>query len=232
MNFPIPNLYTYIEVKNPKWLIVFVHWLTGSQNEEMFVQWEKFFNENWYSTLRFNLYWDWLQERKLIEVCLQDNISDVNAVLRYCGRLWYKAIFLVWHSYGWIVNLYVDHSNLSWLLMWDSSIWWKWLLKDVHEDLKWWYYIDRWDWFKHYVSEKFYEDFQIPSEKFLEKMSEITIPVKIIWAENWLADAAKRYFECANDPKELNIILKAYHRFLGWWMDELLRESLKWINKN
>ena len=232
MKFPISNLYTYIEVKNPKWLIVFVHWLTGSQNEEMFVQWEKIFNKNWYSTLRFNLYWDWLQERKLIEVCLQDNISDVNAVLRYCARLWYKAIFLVWHSYGGIVNLYVDHSNLSWLLMWDSSIWWKWLLKDVHEDWKWWYYIDRWDWFKHYVSEKFYEDFQIPSEKFLEKMSEITIPVKIIWAENWLADAAKRYFECANDPKELNIILKAYHRFLGWWMDELLGESLKWINKN
>lgn len=232
MKFPISNLYTYSKVNNPKWLIIFVHWLTGSQDEEMFVQWERFFNENWYSTLRFNLYWDWSQERKLIEVCLQDNIDDVNAILGYCSKLWYKAVFLVWHSYGGVVNLYVDHSNLSWLLMRDSSIWWKWLLKDVHEDWKWWYYIDRWDWFKHYVSEKYYEDFQIPSEKFLEKMSEITIPVKIIWAENWLADAAKRYFESANDPKELNIILKAYHRFLGWWMDELLRESLEWINKN
>ena len=232
MKFPISNLYTYSKVTNPKWLIIFVHWLTGSQDEEMFVQWERFFNENWYSTLRFNLYWDWSQERKLIEVCLQDNIDDVNAILGYCSKLWYKAIFLVWHSYGGIVNLYVDHSNLSWLLMWDSSIWWKWLLKDVYEDWKWWYYIDWWDWFKHYVSEKFYEDFLIPSENFLEKMSEVNIPVKIIWAENWLADVAKKYYECAKDPKEMNIISWAYHRFLGWWMDELLRESLKWISKN
>ena len=231
MNFPIPNQYTYSEIINTKWLIIFVHWLTGSQNEEMFVQWEKIFNENRFSTLRFNLYWDWLEERKLNEVCLQDNIDDVNSVLKFWNQLWYKSIFLVWHSYGWIANLYADHSNLSGLLMWDSSIWWKWLLKDVYEDWKWWHYINWWDWLKHYVNEEFYEDFQIPSEKFLQKMSEVTIPVKIIWAENWLADAAKRYYEFANQPKEMSIISGAYHRFLGWWMDELLDESLKWINK-
>lgn len=63
MKFPIPNQYTYSEIFNSKWLIIFVHWLTSSQDEEMFVQWEKFFNENWFSTLRFNLYWDLPEEK-------------------------------------------------------------------------------------------------------------------------------------------------------------------------
>ncbi len=198
MKFPIPNLYTYSEVTNPKWLIVFVHWLTSSQDEEMFLQWEKFFNENWYSTLRFNLYGDWPKERKLNEIWLQDNIDDVNSVLEFCRELWYKSIFLVWHSYGWIANLYADLSNVTWLLMWDSSIWWKWLLSDVYEDWDGGHYINWWDWYKHHISKKLYEDFQISSEKFLEKISEINIPVKIIWAENWLAEVAKKYYEYAN----------------------------------
>lgn len=231
MKFPIPNQYTYSEVKNSKWLVVFVHWLTSSQDEEMFVQWENFFNKNWFSTLRFNLYWDWPEERKLNEVSLQDNIDDVNSVLSFCKSLWYKSIFLVWHSYGWIANLYADHSNITWLLMWDSSIWWEWLLADVYEDEEWWLYIDWWDWYKHHISEKLYEDFQIPSEKFLEKMSEIHVPVKIVWAEKWLAEVARKYYECANEPKELNIILWADHRFLDWWIDELFNVSIERINK-
>lgn len=231
MKFPIPNLYTYSEVKDPKWLIIFVHGLTSSQDEEMFVQWEKFFNENWFSTLRFNLYGDWAEERKLNEIWLEDNIDDVNSVLESCSQLWYKSIFLVWHSYGWIANLYANLSNVIWLLMWDSSIWWKWLLSDVYEDWNGWHYIDWWDWYKHHISEKLYKDFQISPEKFLERISEIKIPVKIIWAERWLAEVAKKYYEYANKPKELDIIQGADHRFLDWWMDELLSISLKWMNK-
>jgi len=231
MKFPIPNLYTYSKVTNPKWLIIFVHWLTSSQDEEMFVEWEKFFNESWFSTLRFNLYGDLPEERKLNEVWLQDNIDDVNLVLEFCSELWYKSIFLVWHSYGWIANLYANLSNLTWLLMWDSSIWWKQLLSDVYENWNEWHYINRWDWYKHHISEKLYKDFLIPSAKFLEKISEIQIPVKIIWAEHWLAEIAKKYYEYANEPKELNIISWADHRFLDWWMEELLSISLKRMNK-
>ena len=232
MKFSISNLYTYSEVKDSKCLIIFVHWLTSSQNEEMFVQWEKFFNEKWFSTLRFNLYWDWSEERKLNEVCLQDNIDDVNSVLKFWKELGYKSIFLVWHSYGWIANLFADLSNVTWLLMWDSSIGWEQLLSDVYLDENGKYYIDWWDGYRHYISKKLYEDFQIPSEIFLEKISEINIPVKIIWAEFWLAETAKKYFDYAKEPRELNIIQGADHRFLDWWMEELFCESIKWIDRN
>lgn len=231
MIFPISNQYIYSEVFNTKWLIVFVHWLTSSQDEEIFVQWEKFFNANWFSTLRFNLYWDWPGEIKLNEVCLQDNIDDVNSVLKFWKELWYKSIFLVWHSYGWIANLYVDHSKVTWLLMWDSSIGGEQLLGDVYCDEIGEYYIDWWDGYKHYIGKKLYEDFQLPPEIFLEKISEISIPLKIIWAEFWLAEVAKKYFEYANNPKELNVISWADHRFLNWWVKELLFESIEWINR-
>ncbi len=231
MKFPISNQYTYSEVSNSKWLIIFVHWLTSSQNEEMFVQWEKFFNGNWFSTLRFNLYWDCPEERKLDEIWLQDNIDDVNSALKFWKELGCKSIFLVWHSYGWIANLFANLSNVTWLLMWDSSMGWENLLSDVYLDENGKYYIDWWDKYKHYISEKLYENFQIPSERFLEKISGINIPIKIIWAEFWLAETAKKYYDYANEPKELDIISWADHRFLNWWMKELFFESLKWINE-
>lgn len=231
MKLSIPNQYTYSEVSNPKWLIIFVHWLTSSQDEEMFFEGEKFFNAKWFSTLRFNLYWDWTEERKLIEVCLQDNIDDVNSALKFWNELWYKSIFLAWHSYGWIANLFANLSCVTWLLMWDSSIGWEQLLSDVYLDENGKHYINWWDGYRHYIGEKLFKDFQIPSEKFLRKISEVNIPVKIIWAEFWLAETAKKYYEYANEPKDLCIIPWADHRFLDWWMDELLYESLKWIRE-
>ncbi len=169
MKISISNLYTYSEVKNSRWIIIFVHGLTSSQDEEMFVEWENFFNAKWFSTLRFNLYWTWLEERKLSDVSLKDNIDDVNSMLEYAKWLWYKSIFLVWHSYGWITNLYANYSNVRWLLMWDSSIWWEWLLDDVYEDWRWWHYIDWGDWCKYYISDKLYKDFKISSQEFLKR---------------------------------------------------------------
>lgn len=90
--------------------------------------------------------------------------------------------------------------------MWDSSIGWEQLLSDVYLDENGKYYIDWWDEYKHYIGKKLYEDFQIPSEIFLEKIAEINIPVKIIWAEFWLAETAKKYYDYAKEPRELSII--------------------------
>ncbi len=231
MDFPLSTSYTYNSIQNSKWIIIFVHWLTSSQNEEIFVRSEKYFNKNYYSTIRFNLYWDLPKERKLNEVSLQDNIDDVNQVINYCHKLWYEKIFLVWHSYWWIANLYVNHEFVSWILMRDSSIGWNQLLSDVYLDDNWKHYIDWWDWYKHYISEKLYQDFQMSEQIFLKQISEIKIPIKIIWAEKWLWGTAKKYYEYAKKPKELIIISWADHRFLEWWMNMLFDESIKRIKK-
>ena len=230
-NLPIQNSYTYSPVPQPKWLVIFVHGLTSSKDEEIFLQWEKFFNEWWFSTLRINLYWEWDWEKRLNEVSLSDHIDDVNSVINYCSLNLFNQIILIWHSYGCVVNLYVDLSKVMGLIMIDPSMWWKELMQDVYEDEKWWHYIDRWDGYHHQIGENLYKDFLIPTENYLDKMSKVTIPVKIIWAENWLANNAKQYYEVANQPKELNIISWANHRFDEWWMSEVINESLKWMNK-
>ena len=157
------------------------------------------------------------------------NYFDVNCL--FFNTKWYKKTFLVGHSYGWIANLYVNHDNISWILMRDSSIGWKQLLSDVYLDENWKHYIDRWDGYRHYIGKKLYQDFLIPSEEFLQKISEIKVPIKIIWAEKWLWETAKQYYEYANEPKELTIISWADHRFLDWGMDDLLEESLGRVEK-
>ena len=113
----------------------------------------------------------------------------------------------------------------------DSSIGGEQLLSDVHLDENWKHYIDRWDWYKHYISEKLFQDFQIPSEEFLEKISEVKVPIKIIWAVKWLWDTAKQYYKYANEPRQLTIISWADHRFLDWGMDKLFKGSLEWLNR-
>ena len=115
--------------------------------------------------------------------------------------------------------------------MLDFSIGWAQLLSDVHLDENWKYYIDWWDWYNHYIGGSLFQDFQIPSEEFLQKISEIKVPIKIIWAEKWLWATAKKYYEYVNEPKELTIIAWADHRFLDWGMSELFKESLKWVEK-
>lgn len=227
MLHPTQNAYNFWFVPQSKWLIIFVHWLTSSKDEKIYLQAEKFFSENNYSTIRFNLYWDLPWEKKFSHMSLKDHIYDVNEVINFYKSEWFKKIFLVWHSYWWIVNLYVNHENISWILMRDPSIWWQWLLEDVHEDESGKHYIDWWDWYRHYISEKLFQDFQIPSEEFLEKLKEIKIPIKIVAAENWLSRAAERYYEVANEPKEISIIKWANHTFQDWWIDKLLKESLK-----
>lgn len=230
MSFKVSITHTLKQISNPKWIIIFVHWLTSSQDEEIFIKWEKFFNKNWFSTIRFNLYWDLTVERKLNEVCLQDNIDDINTIIKYTKNLWYDKIFLVWHSYGCISNLFVDLVDISWLIMRDPSMAGEMLLSDVYQD-EFWYYIDWWDWVKHRIGEKYYHDFQEFPQTYLDQISKINIPIKIFWAENWLKENAQQYFQFANEPKSLTIIKWAYHRFQDWTAEELLNESLNWINR-
>ena len=229
LNF-VKDSYSYKTVPNSKWILVFVHWLTSSKDEEIFVHWESFFNENGYSTIRFNQYWDFPWERKLEEVTLQDNIDDVNKVIDFCISENHKNIYLVWHSYWWLVNLYVKHDNITSILMRDSSIAWEGLLEDVYKDENGKHYIDWWSGYRFYIGEWLYKDFLRPSEEYLEKIATIHLPIKVITAEYWLAKAGERYYNAiTTDKKEFVIIPWAYHRFDEGWMDKLFMESLNWI---
>ena len=227
----LQNRYTLSSVPQSKGLILFVHGLTSSQDEPIFREAERFFNEKQYSTFRFSFYGDLEGERKLTDITLHDHITDVNNIIHFLSLQGFSKIFLVGHSYGGIVNLYVNHDMIAWILMWDSSLWGEGLLNDVYLDQQGKYYIDRWNGYRFYINENFYKDFQISSEVYLKKIKGISLPIKIMAAEYGLVQAAKKYYESAQDPKELSLVTWADHRFLEHWMDSLLQESLEWIEK-
>lgn len=182
----------YVSVEQSRGLIIFVHGLTSSQEEPIINQWEIYFNGQWYSTFRFNLYGDRDNERKLITNSLTENIKDINDVIDYFVNQWEKNIILIWHSFGWLALLYVDLSLVSKIVLWDASIGWEELLWDVYEDQQW-KYIDRWDDYHYYISEQLYKDFSLDSQIHIEQLKSIQIPVIIICAEHGLQEPALIY---------------------------------------
>ncbi len=95
----LQNHYTLSSVPQSKGLILFVHGLTSNQDEPIFREAERFFNEKQYSTFRFSFYGNLEGERKLTDITLQDHISDVNNIIHFLSLQGFSKIFLVGHSY-------------------------------------------------------------------------------------------------------------------------------------
>ena len=197
-----------------KGLIIFVHGLTGSQNEHIFVNGTKYFIKKWYSTYRFNLYGEEKNARKLETTNLKEHIHDLSMVTRHFQKQWIKKIFLVGHSLGGLTILYSNISKIAWIILWDSSIWGKELLSDVtynkKDDI---YIIDRWQGYTYNINKGMYKDFSINPKQHLKQVSKINIPIKIICAEKWLKNAGTRYYKAANAPKDFVILQWASHCF-------------------
>ena len=109
----LQNRYILSSVPQSKGLILLVHGLTSSQDEPIFREAERFFNEKQYSTFRFSFYGDLEGERKLKDITLHDHITDVNNIIHFLFLQGFSKIFLVGHSYGGIVNLYVKHDMIA-----------------------------------------------------------------------------------------------------------------------
>ena len=206
-------------------LIIFVHGLTGSKDEMMYLAGESFFIEKWFDVVRFNLYGTAPGEKKLSEVSLKDHIADVNEKIRKAVNQGYEKIFLIGHSFGGLTILYADLEFISKIVMRDPSIGWKETLEDVYHDEKG-YYIDRGDGIRFDISEEIYHDFNKDPNQHLEQIKKLSLPIKIIGAEFGLPENSKKYYLAANEPKALTIVSWASHCFLEEWkIEELLNET-------
>ncbi len=216
-----------------KGLIIFVHWLTWSRDEDMFVHWEKYFNDKWYSTFRFNLYGSEKNGRILSETDLQDHIVDVDNVVKYFQEKWEKKIFLIGHSFWWLTILYSDLSGISSIILRDPSIGGKELLEDVvYNETNSNYVIDWWSGEQYPISDIMYRDFCIEPQIHLDKMAGIKLAVKIICAENGLKQQAEKYYKVANEPKKFAMVSGARHCFHEEWTEDILfDETYDWIRK-
>ncbi len=241
LNIPTPDKKTiYGELDTPKGkskgLIIFVHGLTDNFNSHMLPNSAKYFTKKWYSTYRFNLYGERMQERKLEKADLKTHIKDLNTVIKHFKNIKQK-IFLVWHSFGWLTILYSNVKNASWIILRDASIGGKWLLDNVtYNQKKGSYVIDRGNGYKHTISPKMYKDFLISPKEHLKQVKKTYTPIKIICAEKWLQIWTKynraAYYKWANEPKELVIISGARHHFKETWAEEkLFSETYKRIKQ-
>ncbi len=77
-----------------------------------------------------------------------------------------------------------------------------------------------------------YQDFCITPEQNLEQIQKLHLPIAMIGAEYGLREAAKSYYDVANEPKKLHIVQSASHCFPEPGAEKELYEiSLEWIER-
>lgn len=212
--------------KKTKKLIIFVHGLTGNQNEHIFYNGAQYFTSKWYDTFRFDLY-SWEEKwRKLSECGIDTHATDLNTVLTHFDKK-YSHIYLIGHSL-WAPTIMLANlksSHIKKIIFWDPSN------KLLHKDhLPYDKRIDK------YISEWGTEC--LLDKKLLEQRtnlsdipSKIIKPTKFIFAEkdrfikDWESDLKKITIEY-----KVSIIPNATHCFDEEWTEKkLFQETYKFI---
>jgi pimeloyl-ACP methyl ester carboxylesterase len=101
-------------------LVIFVHGLGWNQNEHIFFNWAKFFNNNSFDTFRFDLY-PWEKWRNLVDCWITTHTQDLEIVIQ--EFIWkYKGIYLVGHSLGGPTILLANIQNIKKVILRDPVL--------------------------------------------------------------------------------------------------------------
>jgi len=216
-----------------KILIIFVHGLTGHQNEHIFYNGAKFFTAQGYSTFRFDLYGGGNNARSIRDASLALHTKDLDTVVRYFSKK-FKSIILIGHSFGGPTILRADLRRVSAIMLWDPSEKnsEKGFLKSVKYEKSIGCYAGKWN-FEPLMSKQQVRDItHLPSAKVL--VSGIHRPICIIAAgKGTLTQGCKEYFRHANPPKKLIVIGGATHCFDEEGTEkELFRQTLRFLTTN
>ena len=212
-------------------LIIFVHGLTGSQNEHIFFNGAKFFTARGVDTFRFDLYTSAKGGRKLQNCGISTHTKDLTSVIERFQNS-YKKMVVVGHSLGGPVIMHAILKHISGTLLWDSTVSNAERRREdfvFHHSLN--AYIIKWG-VASLMSKKMISEWKrFPSPK--DAIKKITVPVKIICAGNWkYVTAGKEYFKHANKPKEFAVIKGAGHNFDERGAEEaLFKKSYAFIKK-
>lgn len=113
-------IYGTINSEDNETLAIFVHGLTGNQNEQLFYNAKKIFPKKGIDTFRFNLY-DWQEDaRKLSECDIFRHAKDVDLVIEHFKNK-YEQIAIIGHSLGGPSILF-SKQEVDAVILWDPSI--------------------------------------------------------------------------------------------------------------
>lgn len=212
-------------------LIIFVHGLTGNQNEHIFYNSARFFSQQDFNIFRFDFYSGKPHSRNLSQCNLKIHTKDLNRVIDYFRKK-FKKIHLIGHSLGGLVILLANNPYVKGIVLWDPSHTVNSPLIGVRYNKCLNAYILKWE-SEYIISKKMVKDWKniLPAK---EIMKDIKAPIKFICAgKGTLVKACRDYFDSAVTQKELVIIKNSSHTFDEEGVEEnLLRETLKWIKKS
>lgn len=213
--------------KNDK-LIIFVHGLTGNQNEHQFYNAARFFTKAGFTTFRFDLY-SWKEKGRILTDCtIKTHVEDMNTIINFFGDN-FKEIYLIGHSLGDLTILYSDLERIKSIVLWDPSI----KLGEFEDDLSYNkeldLYVLHWG-VESLMSKQMFEDWKSADSSLVEK---ITKPTKIICAEQGkLKDKWKDVIDKIQVPYEFMILKGAGHCFDEEGIEEdLFGETLSWFQR-
>ena len=220
-------------VKNNK-LIIFIHELTGNQNEHLFFNASRFFPKNGLDVFRFNLYDGRKGTRSLVGCTVRIHAQDLNQVVKRF-RNDYHSIFVIGHSLGGPTILQSNTDLVDGIVLLDPTSMPSLLdvVEGTKSSLKFIKSLNAYsfDWGTTcLLGKEMSKEFGNLNLKKL--MKTVNKPIKLIFAEKGNAKYGKRFFQYANQPKELTIIKGATHCFDEEGAeDKVFKETLSWLKR-
>ncbi len=197
-------------------LFIMVHGLAVDMEHDLYAQAVKWFSEKGYATLRFNLYGDEDNTRKMVDTTMAIHAEDIDIIVKHARQIGFKKIYIAGHSYGATSILIAKDLDVDKISLWDAS--YKISFKNTSENKDVSTFIEKSNgymmhWPKPVLIGKNMAD-EAESLNWDILARNIKTPMQIIYAGNgYLEKGSKHYFDIANEPKNLVKIGSATHNF-------------------
>lgn len=113
-------IYGTLDSDNNQTLLIFVHGITGNQNEHHYFNAVPFFTRNGFDTFRFDFYSDEDGARSLGEGTITGHAKDLELIINnFIDK--YKQVILIGHSLRAPVILKTSLSSISKIVLWDPT---------------------------------------------------------------------------------------------------------------
>lgn len=223
------KIYGTLDSNGNSSLMIFVHGITGNKDEHHYFNAVPFFAQNDFDTFRFNFYCRDKEARPLSESSITSHANDLKTIIDFFKDK-YENLILVGHSLGALVILNTELSNISKLVLWDSTTGFENLEdKDISYYANLNKYILNWR-MDIIVGKQMIDEWKNTDiEQLIKKIS---IPCKFIFAGNCdKYESWKPYLKDIKVRSEVVVINGASHGFIEAGAEErLFEETLKWIN--